>query len=244
MQLTPKAEALRDPLKRALAALSGVIDTPETDVRQIERTVRLAMADIPASLLAVPLLNTLQRIAPGITLALLPWMSANDALHGLEKARMDLAVAVIPDVSGKLRRELLIQGSFVIAMRAAHPAAKQFSLDSWLAHPHVMVSSHGARRSPLDEQLLQHGRTRHVAIVVPSFLVVLPLLEKSNCIAMLPRQIMGLPQARKLAFFEPPLKIDGFPVHLAWHERSDNDMAVSHVAQAIRDAIEAEEGPR
>jgi DNA-binding transcriptional LysR family regulator len=37
--------------------------------------------------------------------------------------------------------------------------------------------------------------------------------------------------------FEPPIPIEGFPLHMAWHKRRDSDVAVQHVAELIRDCL-------
>jgi len=237
MKLTPKAHALRSPLKDALSGLSRVVDAPIVDLKTVERTVRVAMADMPAARIVVGVHAQLRKTAPGITLVVLPWQSADNALRGLEHADIDLALSVIPPVGKDLRRTELLTADYVVAMRRGHPAAARFDLEAWITHPHVLVSSRGDTRGPLDEALLQHGLTRRVAVVVPSFLVALQLLDRSDCIAMLPRQSISAQQRSRLAIFEPPIAVEGFAMHIAWHARSDGDVAVGHVAQAIRTAL-------
>ena len=98
----------------------------------------------------------------------------------------------------------------------------------------MLVSSRGETRGALDEALLKHGRSRRVAVVVPSFLLATQLLDHSDCIAMLPRRSIDAASRKRLAVFEPPIAVEGFAMHIAWHARSDDDIAVGHVAQALR----------
>jgi DNA-binding transcriptional LysR family regulator len=234
MKLTAKAQALRAPLKDALASLSRVVDTPSPDLKTLTRIVRVAMADAPAASIVAGAYTRLRQSAPGVTLVVVPWHSAGDALHALEQADIDLALSVIPPVSGNLRRSQLLTEDYVVAMRRSHPAAARFDLDKWLDHPHVLVSSRGETRGALDEALLKHRRSRRVAMVVPSFLLAMQLLDHSDCIAMLPRRSIDAASRKRLAVFEPPIAVEGFAMHIAWHARSDDDLAVGHVAEVLR----------
>ncbi len=75
----------------------------------------------------------------------------------------------------------------MVMMRKDHPAAGGFNLEKWLAFPHVLVSGRGHTKGDLDDALAAHGRERRVGIVVPSFLMVPPLLVESNLIAVVVR---------------------------------------------------------
>lgn len=83
------------------------------------------------------------------------------------------------------------------------------------------------------------GRTRHVGVVVPSFLAALPLLEQSDHIAMLPSGCLRSADKRKLVAFTPPVPVEGFTMHMAWHERGDGNLALQHVAELMRGAVAA-----
>ncbi|MFC7553310.1 LysR family transcriptional regulator [Pseudoroseomonas wenyumeiae] len=96
MRLTPKAEALRQPLRQVLEDMAAVLEAPAPPLSALQQTVRLVMADHPATLAAPALHAALARSAPGLTLVLLPWLSAAAALEALERGSADLAVSVFP----------------------------------------------------------------------------------------------------------------------------------------------------
>jgi DNA-binding transcriptional LysR family regulator len=73
MYLTPKAEALRAPLKSLLANLVELVDPPEVPLAEIRQTLRIATADYPALSVIGPLQQELQNPAPGIDLVIQPW---------------------------------------------------------------------------------------------------------------------------------------------------------------------------
>ncbi|GGA87478.1 LysR family transcriptional regulator [Brucella endophytica] len=227
MRLTPKAEALRAPLKSLLADAAGLIDAPEIPLRDIRQTLRITMADYPALFVIVPLQQELQRSAPGIDLVIQPWHGADAAREALTGGTSDLAISVFPPLEDDLHREELLHEHYLIAMRKNHPAAENFSLDRWLAYPHILVSGKGDVRSPLDAELSRLGLARRVGLVVPNFQMVPPLLQGSDMIAMLPSRCV--PEGTLMSF-APPIPVAGFPLHLAWHKRRARDTALQHAA--------------
>ncbi|MEJ0019028.1 MAG: LysR substrate-binding domain-containing protein [Acetobacteraceae bacterium] len=234
MRLTPRAEALRVPLKNLLAEVTAVLDPPETSLDDLRQTVRIVMADHPATLLVTPLQRALARSAPGIDLVIQPWHGATAALEGLAKGSSDLAASVFPVVDASFRREELAQETYRVLMRRRHPASEGFDLERWLRYPHVLVSGRGDVSGPLDEALSRLGRTRRIGLVVPSFLMVPPILLGSDLIAMLPSRCLPMHWEHEFAAFDPPVPVEGFSLHLAWHIRRDRDPGVQHVAGIIR----------
>ncbi|MEJ1966970.1 MAG: LysR substrate-binding domain-containing protein [Gammaproteobacteria bacterium] len=237
MRLTPKAQALRAPLKQALAGLRAALEPPAVDLKTLKRSLPVAMADVLVSVLVPSLHARLRQSAPGIDLVIRPWRSAADSLRELQQGEIDLAVSVIPEGGEDVRRLEVLRETYVVAMRAKHPAAPGFDLEKWLSYPHVLVSGRGETRGVLDEALARTGRSRRVGVVVPSFLVVPSLLEGSDLIAMLPSRLVSAARAGRLSVFKPPIRVDGFTLHAAWHARHDDDPAVQHLAREIRAAL-------
>lgn len=233
MKLTAKAEALREPLRAILGGVHDLIDPAEPELASIDRVVRLIMTDYPAVVLARTLLPALHATAPGINLVILPWHGGGDAAERLRRQDADIAVSVIPSDDGDVRRSQLVYETYRVVMRRGHPAAAAFDLESWLAFPHVVVSGRGDRRTPLDDVLLGLGRQRRIGIVVPSFIMAAPIAADSDLMAMLPTRCV--PRDDAYVAFDPPLAIGGFPLHIAWHRRSDGDVAIQHVAGLIRE---------
>ena len=235
MRLTPRAESLRDPLKTLLVGIAAVVDAPEEPLSEIRQTVRILTADFPGILIAGALHRALAQSAPGIDLVIQPWHGAPEALESLARGASDIALSVFPTMDETaFHRETLVAEHYVVAMRKDHPAAQNFTLDRWLAFPHILVSGRGDTRTPFDDQLATLGKTRRVGIVVPSFLMVPALLEDSDLIAMMPSHCLPPEAATRFHVALPPVPVTGFPLHLAWHRRRDKDRAVQHVADEVR----------
>jgi DNA-binding transcriptional LysR family regulator len=228
MYLTPKAEALRAPLKSLLAGVTELVDPPAVALSDIRQTLRITTADYPALFIIPPLQQELQRSAPGIDLVIQPWHGADAARTALVDGATDLAISVLPPAEDDLHREELFVEHYLAAMRAGHPAATAFDLETWLAYPHILVSGRGETRTPIDADLASRGLSRRVGLVVPNFQMVPGLLLGSDMIALLPSRV--LPDFDGLVAFPPPVPVSGFPLHLAWHRRRAKDAALQHVA--------------
>ncbi|MBA8881105.1 LysR family transcriptional regulator [Phyllobacterium myrsinacearum] len=238
MRLTPKAESLRVPIKNLLVGITVVLDPPVVGLATVRQTVRIIMSDHPAVTIVGPLHKKLTESAPGIDLVVQPWHSAAEALDGLAKGAIDLAISVFPKVDVSFQRRNLLDVHYAVVMRKDHPAAMSFTLDRWLEFPHVLVSGRGETRGALDEALAKYNRERRVGIVVPSFLLVPPLVAESDLIAMIPRLCLPANAEESFAVFEPPIPVESFMLHLAWHVRRDQDRAVQHVGTLITQMFE------
>jgi DNA-binding transcriptional LysR family regulator len=237
MRPTPIALALRQPLRAALTSVRAVLDRPGTDLATVCRTVRLLLADAPATALAAALHARLAREAPGVTLAILPWRGAEAAVAQLARNEVDLVASVLPTLDPPLRQRPLLEERYRVVMRRDHPAAEGFDLDAWLTYPHLVVSGRGATATTLDAALAARGLSRRVGLVVPSFLMVPPLLLGSSLIAMLPSRCIPPAGAMPLAALPPPLPVTGFRLDLAWHDRHADDPVIQHVGQAMAEAL-------
>lgn len=234
MRLTPRAEALRGPLKTLLAGVGDLVDPREVPLAELRRVVRVQMADFPAAVVLPPLQRALAETAPGIDLVIQPWQAGGRAATALSTGECDIAVSVLPRPEADLRRETVLHETYRVAMRHDHPAAAAFDLDGWLAVPHVVVSGRGEARGDLDAVLAAMGRQRRVGLVVPTFQMVPALLARSEMMAMLPSRCLTGSESAGLVSFVPPVPVPGFDLHMGRHRRTDGDRAVLHVADCLR----------
>ncbi|KKB10467.1 LysR family transcriptional regulator [Devosia geojensis] len=231
MRLTPKAQALRAPLKSLLADVTDLVDPPRVALRDIRQTLRVTMADFPALIVVAPLIRQLRQSAPGVDLIIQPWHGADVARAALIEGSSDIAISVFPPAEDELHIEELVYVRYVVGMRSDHPAAGAFDLETWLAYPHILVSGRGDTRTPFDAELARRGLSRRVGLVVPNFQMVPAALLASDMLAMLPERVV--PEDDSLVFLPPAIPVEGFPLHLAWHRRRANDAALQHVAELL-----------
>ena len=235
LRRTPCAEAMREPLRAALAELARIVTTGPPDLAELRGAVRLVASDVPAAALGAALTAELAKRAPGIDLIFHPW-HAGDEVRRLERGEVDLVVTVAPASHGSLRTQCLGTYPYAIVMQRDHPAAavETFDLDCWLAFPHIVVSGRGDRQGSVDEALARVGRHRRVAVVAPTFLHALELLCETELLAAFPIGVMESTAAARLTSRPVPLALAPVSLHLVRHRRTDMDPAVKLVAELVR----------
>lgn len=233
MMRTPRAEALREPVRAILDNITVVLDPRPPALAELKQPLRIVMAD-PVAMLLTPILQSdLARTAPSVDLIIQPWHGATAALESLGSGRSELAVSVFPSVPADFHRDHLVDETYVVAMRVDHPAAANLDLETWVSYPHILVSGRGETQGPLDEILARQGLRRRVAVVVPSFALATALLLGSDLLAMLPSRSAPSPEDHRFALRPTPLPVEGFQLHLAWHRRREGHPLVAHVRALI-----------
>ncbi|GAA5543461.1 MULTISPECIES: LysR substrate-binding domain-containing protein [Brucella] len=232
MRRTARAEALRAPLKTLLSDVMALVDPPHVPLASIRQTIKICMADYPAIFVIKPLLQVLAADAPGIDIVVQPWHGAAAAKEALVSGASDLALSVFPDADDDLQRKHLLDETYRVVMRRDHPAARGFTLDHWLAYPHILVSGRGDTNSPADKILAEKGLKRRIGLVVPNFGMVPDLLKSTDMIAMLPSHCV-LDADSDLVAFPPPITVSGFPLHIAWHKRRQEDQALRYIVAQL-----------
>ena len=124
-------------------------------------------------------------------------------------------------------------------VRRNHPeVAGSITLDQFCRLEHVFAtpSGGGTFARLIDTALKAAGRSRHVRLKVPHFLMVPEIIARSDMVAVLPERL-ARGYARKLSILEPPLKLPGFDIAAIWHERSHNDPAQQWLRQVLANLI-------
>ncbi|SJZ39174.1 DNA-binding transcriptional regulator, LysR family [Enhydrobacter aerosaccus] len=235
LRRTARADAMREPLRAALAELSVIVSAGPPDLADLRGAVRLVASDVPAVTLGAALTAELAKRAPGIDLIFHPWHVGNE-IERLERGEVDLVVTVASASGASLRTEPLATYPYVVVMRRDHPAAagETLDLDRWLAFPHVVVSGRGDRQGSVEPALARIGRQRRVAAVAPTFLHALELLCDTDLLGAFPSGVMACTAAAQLTSRAVPISLEPVSLHLVRHSRTDMDPAVTLVAELVR----------
>jgi DNA-binding transcriptional LysR family regulator len=238
LALTPRAEALRDPVRRALGLVQGAIDTPSGfDPASTRRTARLMSDDYSELVLLPGLLDRLTRSAPGIDLWAHP--PQGGSTQPLVDGEADFLVMPLREgerLAPGVRAEPLYSDRFVCMVKRGHPLAKRPTLERFLSARHAFIAPRSRRGGPVDDALAARGKERHIALAVPHFLVMPFLVASSDLVLTLGERI-----ARRYAtflpvvLFEPPLSLRGFTIGLYWHEKDANDPALAWLRDQFAD---------
>jgi DNA-binding transcriptional LysR family regulator len=219
---TPFARELAEPVRQALALLeSALAHGPGFDPATSTRAFRFYMSDLGQIEFLPPLVERVQREAPGVRLEAVA-LEVDDIADALAAGALDLAVGFLPGLSAPVRRQALFRDPYLCLMRADHEI-KSLTKKSFLNASHALVIYRGGHRV-IEEALERAGLARKVALRVPHFTVVPMILEKSDLILTLPARVARVFVRRgRLKALPPPVPIPPAEVAVHWHERFEAD---------------------
>lgn len=224
LALTPRAEALREPLHALLAQLAALTSPRRAfDPATSTRTFQLAATDYILAVVLPRLVADLRLRAPGVDLRVRP--ASTDIYGDLGEGGVDLAFIVRLAEHAGIKVRKLFSDRFVCLVAAGHPdIGGAIDLPTFLRLPHAFIAPLGTPGGWVDRALAELGHRRRVAVTVPHFFVAPALVEDSDLVLTIPERIadMVLP-GRRLRKLAPPLDLPTFDVHLAWHERVQHD---------------------
>lgn len=244
MELTPKAVALRDPVRAALDAVRGALGDPMPfDPRSGEARVRVSATDHGVLIVLSGLQRRLMQEAPGIELVITTFGLLDDAAL-LKGGQVDLVLGTLQSVPPPLRRQRLFHDELVCLLRDDHPALEgsdagdPIALDRYLAYPHVRVAPRPTLAGSVADALSLQGGARRVVCEVPGFLEAPFLVEGTDAITVLSARVADRFTALlPLTTRRPPVNLAGFDTDLVWHPRSDGVDAQQWVrAQLVAEA--------
>jgi DNA-binding transcriptional LysR family regulator len=221
---TARALALREPVAEILSLVQGVLRTAVPfDPATSSRRFVIGAPDAVLASTAALLLKRISAVAPRIDIGLVhlmpqprerptdnPWAQC---LKQIEQREVDVAMLPIRELPSRFEGHWLYDEDFVVAMRRGHPFERDPTEANFCATNHLLVSSGGDPHGFVDEALRKRGRRRRVALTVPSFMLALELVARSDLLVALPRQLVRRHVARfGLAAVELPLKRKADPI--------------------------------
>lgn len=225
MQPTPRAQALMEPTRQALAALRQISEwQPDFDPATARRKFRICMTDASHITLLPQLLAHVRAAAPQV--ALEAARIDADTARLLTSGEADLALGLIPELETGFYQQTLFEQQWVCLANARHPRIQQtLTVAQYEAEAHAVITS-GTGSSLLASALKRHHIERKVLLEMPGFLGLPAILSTTDLIATLPRQIgETLAHVAGLAVLPCPLSVPSFMVKQHWHERFQHDPA-------------------
>ncbi len=235
---TVRAEGLRFPLRAQLQDLQVLVRAqtafaPETTTD----TIRLGGTDYAHAVLSEDLICHLRANAPSLRLALMPFVSGR-AAQDLESGRMEAAIVTSFVQLDEAKSISLLHEDFVFVQRAGHPrGTKPLDVQEFCDLDHILVSPEGGGfTGQVDAALKTRGLARTVCVSLPSFLLALPLIERSDLVTVLPARLAQR-YGHRLEIFPLPFALEGFDLRLVWHVRRHHDPAHIWFRRAVSDFV-------
>src|SRR5918997_3635727 len=194
MDATPFARGVAEPVRQALALLeSALAHGPGFDPASATRAFRFYMSDLGQVEFLPPLVERVQREAPGVRLEAVA-LEVEDIADALAAGGLDLAVGFLPGLGAPVRRQALFKDPYLCLMRADHPTTT-LTRKKFLEASHALVTYRGGHRV-IEEALERAGLSRRIALRVPHFTVVPMVLERTDLILTLPARVARVYERR------------------------------------------------
>ncbi|QKO21133.1 LysR family transcriptional regulator [Rhodoferax sp. BAB1] len=227
MNPTPRAEGLGTVIRPIVLTIQSEILQPSIfDPASSQRAYTLLTPDIAEMNFLPRLLAHLAEHAPQVSLKTLA-MPRHAAASALESGAAELAIGYFPDLQkAGFYQQRLIRSSHVCLLRKGHPLGRgKLTLPQFLKASHAVVKPDG--REHVIEQFLQaKGIQRRVVVELSHFMSLLPIVETSDLIATVPRDLAAFfVQHGEVRYVDTPMKSPVIDVHLFWHQRFQKDPA-------------------
>jgi DNA-binding transcriptional LysR family regulator len=259
MEPTPHARELHPVIRGALAQIGEVLSTKPFDPTMTARTFRIGASDYAGAVIVPRIVACLTRAAPQVDLRVFP-ENRIDAERHLDEGRVALAIGWFGDVPEHMRRKTILTEREAVVVRADHPLTEAPpTLERLLAFPHVVVeliggqeglsngffADRGVQRRVWIERLVAEkglaagGVTPRVAVTVPHYAAVPPILERTEMVATLPlRLALRAADRGQLVVLDLPYEPLTVSVEALWHRRGDRDPGLQWLLGQIIECCE------
>ena len=226
---TAYAESLAAPLRRVLDDLEATLSGPnDFDSRTSRRVFKVFATDYYSELVIPRLIDTMAHAAPLMRLQLV-YGPQEILFREIGEGIVDMGI--YPTLPGPdwVMQTAAIHSSFLAVAARQHPRFQRAGLrpgdvvplDLLCDVPHVLFSPQGNLQGMEDAALAKLGRSRQVALTVPTFYGVARAIAQSGLIGVLPsRFATSLASRLGIACYRLPHDLPLARQFLYWHRRN------------------------
>lgn len=239
MVLTVYAQELQPKLHQVLQEVQSlVVSGQRFEAATSKRVFRIGVSDYIAALLLPKLIANLEIKAPNIKIVVVSVYHLSST-ESFEKGEYDLGIGKIFEMEAQLiRTQLLFNESAVCIMSPRHYLAKKkkITMKDYLANKHIGVRAQNPYFPPvIDDSLTKLGLQRDIQLCLPFILPIFKLIEQSDhLIATVVNSMARVYNTHHDYVIKPlPFDIPDIEIHLAWHQRHENDLGHKWLRQQI-----------
>ena len=260
MEPTPRALEFAPGIRDGLERITAAISTKPFQSEAATRTFRVAASDYAAVAILPHLVGRLAKLAPQVDLRIFP-VGRTDVIRQLDDGHIDLVIGWFGAVPDRMRRVTVLTDHEALIVRRGHPiTAEPVTLERLFSFPHIVVELSGSeaemspdgfiddrgvsRRVWIERLLVEKsdndvGLAGRVAVSVPHYAAVPPMLRLTDMVATLPRRL-ALHEAAHgdLVMPDMPYEPLAVPVEALWHQRADRDAGTQWLIGELNACIE------
>lgn len=233
---TPRADALRQPVRDALAIIRAALDQRTGfDPAADRATWTVSCSDYSLLMLIGPLVRRLPAAAPGVAIRVLP--RSPDPVGLLRDGAADLVIEpeeIMPDA--QLDSQRLFADRWLCCVWAGNSAVgDRMTMDAYLRLGHLVYSIGRGQPASIVDQHLERSRVpRRIEFTVESFLLAPFLLEGTDLVTVVPeRAVPHLRRTAAIRVLDPPVALPSITERLWWHPRHTADPAHAWIRARI-----------
>jgi LysR family nod box-dependent transcriptional activator len=240
MELTPRAEALRDPVRDVLVRVDSTIVTqPEFVPSRSDRLFRILVSDFTLVTLMPHALALADRQGSTVRFEFLPQVENPPRM--LERGEADLLVMPRDYCSPNHPAETVFTEHFTcVVWRGSRLAREGLTFESYADAGHVVMQPGGAGRASLADWFLErHDLARRVAVKAFSFAAAPYLVVGTELVATMHTRLARIAQnALPIMLLPPPVEMPVLVQAMQWHKYRSLDPGIVWLRQLLMDAAE------
>lgn len=238
MQLTPRAEALVEPVRDIVLRVDTTLGSqPEFDPASAQRHFVIIASDYVSRIMLADVIRRIAALAPGLSFDIRPTSEA--MLTELEQGRADFVITPAHLVATDHPQEILFEDTYKVLACLQHPDLQgSISIGQYQALGHVVYQNERGT-NPWFEQWYanQHGRTRRIEVITHSFTLIPRFIVGTRRITTIQTRLANqFAQSLAVQLMDPPMETPRLTEVLQWHRLRDEDPAVQWLREQIVDA--------
>jgi DNA-binding transcriptional LysR family regulator len=233
---TSRANAILAELRTLLPRLEALLRPGSFDPGSSSQRFTLVTTDYGSVVVVPNLIATLAEVAPAVRLDVRLW--DRNAINAIEVGNVDLAVIGI-DAVRQFETEAFAPEEFVCLVSRSHPiSSRRFTLEAYVTYPHVSINVARGGQPWIENRLAAEGYERNIVLSTPTSASAALAVARTDMICTIgKRMAMALLPLADLRIVAAPLQIGRSHHCMAWHRRSNGDMAQEWFRDCLRDVV-------
>lgn len=229
MKPTARAEALIEPIRKALLEIEVTVTTkPTFEAKTAQHRFVIAATDYIELILLPSLLKEVRPLAPGVGIHV---RQPSDYLpeEDLESGAINVVLGfdVSLETPSRIQQQALFHDVFVTIVRHDHPViVDALSLEQYIEMEHVLISPSGVEYGIIDQWLSEHKLSRNIVLLVPHFLSAPLIIAQTDMALTLPYRVAEkFVQMAPLKLLHTPIALPSYQMSMTWHPLYEKDPA-------------------
>ncbi len=235
MSLTPRAEALVQPVRTILEQIRATILVADPfDPATSDRTLSIMATDYVFDILLRPAIVACATLAPGVRFELVPIVE--QPVDAMQRGHADLLIGIDNVISEDQPHDVLFTEDFVIAgWSGSSLLAGPMTMELFQQLGHVSVRFGRQTASYEASAAMTRMIQRRVEVVAADFTSVGGLLVGTNRIATMHRRLaLRMAETLPLKLMEMPFALPPIREIAQWSSRSANDPAIAWLVELLK----------